>query len=378
MKRVVIYSFFLFSFVIAGCTDKNKKAEDVVVYNRVVVYEPGDYNSNYYRIPAIITAGDGSLVICTDKRKTSEGDLPNDIDIVCNRSTNNGLSWSEPVTIAQGTGHGQGFGDCALVRTGTKDELLAIFVGGPGLFQSTPSNPIRTYTSRSTDNGMSWSEPTDITHFIYGSACSDPIREKWHGSFCASGNGLLTSSGRIILVAAVRETSGTQLNNYAVYSDDGGLSWQVSGRASTGGDEAKTVELPDGRILMSIRHAGERWYNISADNGTTWGESTSTWPDLAVTACNGDIISYSDSLLLQSLPNSDKRENVSIFASTDNGMSWTMKKTIVPYASAYSSLCILNDKTIGLYVEETDKDNGYSMVFYNFSLSWLNRQDTIN
>lgn len=376
MNRIALYSVLLFPFVFAGCEGNDTKNQDAIVYNRVVVYEPGDYGSDYYRIPAIITADDGSLVVCTDKRKTSEGDLPNDIDIVCNRSTDNGLTWSEPVTIAQGTGYGKGFGDCALAHTGTDNGLIAVFVGGRGLFQSTPSNPNRTYLSRSSDNGLSWSEPEDITHFIFGKDCQDSVRRNWYASFCASGNGLLTRSGRIIFVAAVRETSGNQLNNYALYSDDGGHTWQVSGRASTGGDEAKTVEFPDGRILMSIRHAGARWYNISTDNGETWRDSVSKWPDLTTAACNGDIIACSDTLLLHSLTYGDSRENVSIYTSSDNGVSWTHKKIIVPYASAYSSLCILKDKTIGLYVEETDTTGGYNMVFYNFSLSWLNQQDT--
>ena len=49
-----------------------------------------------------------------------------------------------------------------------------------------------------------------------------------------------------------------------------------------------------------------------------------------------------------------------------------MKKCIVPYSSAYSSLCILPDGTIGLYVEEAYAGaSGYSTVFYNFSLEWL-------
>jgi sialidase-1 len=44
----------------------------------------------------------------------------------------------------------------------------------------------------------------------------------------------------------------------------------------------------------------------------------------------------------------------------------------VPYNSAYSSLCILPDGTIGMYVEE-DPNGGdhYEMVFYNFTLEWL-------
>jgi len=146
-----------------------------------------------------------------------------------------------------------------------------------------------------------------------------------------------------------------------------------------GGDEAKVTELADGRILMSIRHAGARWYNISEDGGETWQATTSEWNDLIGPACNGDLIRYTSvsqghdrNRLLHSLPQGNDRSNVTVYASYDEGETWSKSKCIVPYSSAYSSLCILPDGTIGLYVEEKQGEEvGYSTVFYNFSLKWL-------
>lgn len=348
---------------------------------RMVLFSPGDYNSMNYRIPGIITAKDGSLVTVTDKRKYNEGDLPQDIDIVCRRSTDRGQSWTEPYTIAAGTGYNQGYGDCALAWGNEENELIAVFVGGVGLWNSTASNPLRSYLSRSLDNGVTWSTPVDITNYIFGANCVVPAHRTWRASFFGSGNGLRTSTGRLIFVAAIRETSAQSLNNYAVYSDDNGETWQVSGRASVAGDEAKVVELSDGRILMSIRHAGNRWYNISNDGGETWQSTTSTWYDLQAPACNGDIIRYTSvsqgsnrNRILHSLPVGTERENVTVFMSYDEGQTWPVSRCVVPYASAYSSLCVLPDGTIGLYVEEKqDGASGYSTVFYNFSLDWLSQ-----
>ncbi len=182
-----------------------------------------------------------------------------------------------------------------------------------------------------------------------------------------------------MFVLAVRTNEAWAACNYVVYSDDNGATWQLSGRASRSGDEAKVVELVDGSILMSIRHEGERWYNISYDGAETWNPETSAWTDLVATACNGDIIRYSSvrdggerNVLLHSLPAPDKRENVTVYVSYDEGQTWPVSKCIVPYASAYSSLCILPDHSIGFYVEESDGDTlGYSMVFYNFGLEYL-------
>lgn len=350
-----------------------------VILCRKTLYRPGDNNSANYRIPAIIRAKDGSLVAITDKRKYNEGDLPEDIDIICNRSLDGGHTWSAPYTIAQGTGYNHGFGDCAVAWGNGDNELIAVFVGGVGLWNSTASNPIRSYMVRSLDGGQTWSEPTDITNFIFGRNCINTAHRNWRASFFGSGNGLRTSTGRIIFVAAIRETSAYSLNNYAVYSDDNGQTWQVSGRASVGGDEAKVTELEDGRILMSIRHADYRWYNISSDGGQTWQSTTSTWNDLHAPACNGDIIRYTSvnqesnsSIILHSLPQGTTRKDVTVFISYDEGETWPASRCIVPYSSAYSSLCKLSDGTIGLYVEEAyPGENGYSTVFYNFSFDWL-------
>ena len=353
-----------------------------ILLARTTLLRPGDYNSTNYRIPAVITARDGSVVAVTDKRKYNNGDLPEDIDIVCMRSTDGGHVWSEPYTIAQGTGYKQGYGDCALSLTNDDNGIIAAFVGGPGFWGSTPTDPLRMYISRSNDNGQSWSEPEDITHQIYGAECDDPERQDWLGGFFGSGNGLLTSSGRIMFVVAMRESDNREaVCNHAVYSDDNGLTWQVSGRASVGGDEAKVTELVDGRILMSIRHNGNRWYNISEDGGVTWKETTSEWTDIVAPACNGDLIRYTSTnngddknRLLHSVPVGSSRRDVTVYVSYDEGETWTTNRCIVPYNSAYSSLCILPDKTIGLYVEEAFQNEGdYCTVFYNFSLNWLTK-----
>ena len=72
------------------------------------------------------------------------------------------------------------------------------------------------------------------------------------------------------------------------------------------------------------------------------------------------------------MPYGSQRRDVTVYISYDEGETWPVKKTIVPYSSAYSSLCVLPDGTIGLYVEEEPNGtSGYSTAFYNFSLEWL-------
>ncbi len=68
---------------------------------RALVYRPGDYDSKFYRIPAIVTAKDGSLVTVADKRIEHNGDLPAKIDVVSRRSTDGGKTWSDYVKIGR-------------------------------------------------------------------------------------------------------------------------------------------------------------------------------------------------------------------------------------------------------------------------------------
>lgn len=351
---------------------------------RTVLFNMGDYDSQYWRIPALVTAADNSLVAVVDKRGSSLGDLPNTISIMSRRSTDNGKNWSEPVVVAQG-GNGKTYGDPAVVLDKKTGNLICMFVGDQGLWNATPYNRQGIYVSKSTDNGVSWSEPVAITDQVYAN------HSGWYAGFAGSGHGLCLKDGRLMFVLAIRATSATRvlLHNYAIYSDDGGDNWTLSTNAATTvGDEAKVVELEDGDILMSIRNPskGNRIFCKSTDRGQTWGKAYFE-TELKDPACNGDIIRYSystdegsegKSRLLHSLPESTTtRENVTVYLSEDDGETWPIKKRLVDGYSAYSSLTVLPDGTIGALVEEGKWDSnlpgedGFQLVFYRFTMDWL-------
>lgn len=358
---------------------------------RVSLFEMGEAGSKYYRIPALTKAKDGSLVAIADKRGDALGDLPNIITIVSKRSTDNGKTWSDMSIVAQGDTVTQcGYGDAVVIADEKEGNLVAVFSGNNGLWASNENNLSRTYTSTSTDNGQSWTPIVDITDQVYGGVYGEGTR---HGLFTGSGSGIQLKhgkhAGRMILVVAARNDAswGGTMSNYAVYSDDGGKTWQVSKNAAcTNGDEAKVVELANGNILMSIRNRakGHRLFSLSSDGGETWSE-----PKLNETildpACNGDIIAYTyggKNLLLHSLPASPTtRENVTIYVSEDNGETWTAKRRIYNGYSAYSSLQVLDDGTIGIIVEEGKWDgnlpgeDGFNLGYYRFSLDWLMEGD---
>ncbi len=334
---------------------------DTSSFYRQRLYTPGDYGSANWRIPALCALSDGSLLAVNDKRKFNEGDLPQDIDIVACRSTDNGRTWSEPVTIVAGQGVKKGFGDPALVVT-EKGEVICAFAGGNGYFQSTEEDPIRLFVTRSLDGGKTWSKPEDITFQIWGTKALNSACQKYRASFFSSGNGLRLTrgahKGRIMFAVPMLRKDEWVSDNFVVYSDDDGHSWQVSECAFRGGDEAKLVELVDGRVLLSTRQSGPRGYNISEDGGVHWG-TQGHWPEMTTNACNGDIIRLSATdrggernVLMHSIPNSMNRENVTIFFSYDEGKTWQDPLLLFNGPSVYSSLTVLPDGSVGAYIEQ--------------------------
>ncbi|MCF0206592.1 MAG: exo-alpha-sialidase, partial [Bacteroidales bacterium] len=123
-------------------------------------------------------------------------------------------------------------------------------------------------------------------------------------------------------------------------------------------------------------------FSKSFDGGLTWSQPYKV-EDLVTADCNGDLISYTAAdgrtILLHSVPNSAIRENVTVFASYDQGKTWPVKKTLEAGYSAYSSLAILPDGTIGCLLEsgkwdsKLPSDDGYDLIFVRFSLDWLEK-----
>lgn len=326
---------------------------------RSLVYRPGDFESGFYRIPAIITAKDGSIVTLADKRIEHNGDLPAKIDVVSRRSTDGGKTWSDYVTVAEHDEIG-GCGDAALVLDESTGDLLAIFTHGTGLWYDGPANIC---VSRSSDNGCSWSEITDISSQIITNDANGPQPIKCIGAFATSGRATQLENGRIIFALVAREKQNPNFKVYAIYSDDSGKTWNVSKTpASCDGDESKIVQLGDGSLIMSIRnrHGSLRKFSFSNDNGETWSDPLPI-EGLPDPRCNGDIIRYTHNgkdLLLQSLPGDPKgRNNVTIYVSDDNGKTWPVRKTVVTTPSAYSSMTILPDGSVGILTEESSNDH---------------------
>lgn len=339
---------------------------------RSLVFDKNTYGSKYYRIPALTTAKDGSIVAVADKRIETQADLPGKIDVVARRSTDGGRTWSEPVTVAGHNADG-GYGDPAIVTDRRTGDILVISSHGSGLWEKTPAH---ISVSRSKDNGQTWEAPVDINPQIRASIPGGG--DVYEGWFASSGRALQLKDGRIMFALVTRKAGVEPFPVYAVMSDDGGRTWHVSQEAATlDGDESKIEQLKDGSLLMSIRNRrkGPRNFSKSTDGGKTWSEPWGE-PTLPDPACNGDLMRYTHGgkdLLLQTMPGSaTEREDVTVWISEDGGKTWPQKRRIVRCPSAYSAMTVLPDGKVGFLIEETsDNWDGFRLWFTALGLEEL-------
>lgn len=343
-----------------------------IVLGRTLIWSPGDKGAASYRIPGIVKLNDGTLVASIDRRKNNSSDLPGDIDVEVKLSKDNGKTWSEPITVAQGT-PSHGYGDAVMATDGKN--IYMLMVGGSGLWSLDPSNIIRMYYTKSTDGGKSWTKVVDISRKIKN-------MEYPFGGFFGSGNGIVTSGGKICFVAAMRTDMrpGGRMDNFLVYSDDKGETWNMSKVARTNGDEAKVVELANGDLLISSRNRDSginaRTYVISKDNGKTWSQPQ-RWNELMGNSCNAGIARYTltrngeqKNRLLHTLPANANRKNLTLFLSEDEGKTWPVSRVLCKGEAAYSEIVVLPNGEIGIISEEKDNP-AYDIYFTRVSLNWL-------
>lgn len=347
------------------------------VKGRTLLFAGPDSVSKFYRIPAIAALPDGTVAAVVDRRLQSNADLPNPIDVVSRTSFDGGKTWTDAVVVAHND-EGGGYGDPALGYDPASGDLVSVFTHGEGLWTSEPGKHAYICVSRSSDGGLTWSKPKDITPDIFSQTKgAAPV----HGiTVFATSGGLHTAPDGTMWFALV--TRHDENNKYgpmrihAVRSHDGGHTWSSEPYiVDEDADESKIVSSADGTLLMSIRNRrkGNRKFARSTDGGKTWAtpEVNSTLRD---PACNGDIIVLPDGRLLHSLNDSDsKRHCISLFISDDHGKKWDKLIELTPpgVLAAYSAMTLIDPNTLGVLTEEANATGGLRIWFTKIDLPTL-------
>lgn len=398
MKRLFFLTIFL-SFLAS--------AQEGVI-NKTVLFQSNQTDSIPYRIPAVAELWNGALFALTDYRHCKNDIGFGRVDIHGKRLR--GRKWGQEFVFVEGTGvEGAvdcGYGDPAIVADrNSKEILVALVCGNTVYWKSTTNrqNPNRISTMRSLDGGRTW-DLQEITEQIYALFDTAP-----HG--CVQS--CFIASGQIFQSRIVKVGSHYRLyaaltarpnGNRVIYSDDFGRTWKVLGTLDQlpvpYGDEAKCEELPDGRVVISSRAWGGRYFNIYsysdvASGAGTWGEPAPSGRRVngcasLENACNGGLLiipavrtidKKNVYLALQSVPFGAKRANVGIYAKelpediesvTPEifAAGWDMKYQISHTWSAYSTMLQKRDGNIAFYYEESHNgsDNVYDMIYCELPL----------
>jgi sialidase-1 len=331
-----------------------------------------------YRIPAIVPAGGNVLLAFCEGRKNSGADA-GDIDLLLRRSLDGGETW-EKVQIVASNGNFTCGNPCPIVDASDGTIWLLLCKNGAdhveGLITEGKA-PRTVWVTKSTDKGLNWSEPIEIT--------KDVKQASWTWYATGPGHGIQLKSGRL-LAACDHVNNGAKKrtgHSHAVYSDDHGRSWKIGGIVDPGTNESTAVELSDGSVVINCRNARSeaevplgRMCAWSKDGGLTFEKATAD-EKLIEPICQASILRLSGrgDRVLFSNPASGKREKLTIRMSNDGCKTWPVSRVLNEGHSAYSDLAQCENGAICCFYERGEKNPYQRLTFAKFNVGWLIGQE---
>jgi len=344
------------------------------------VFTNGEGGWPQYRIPSLLTTQDGTLLAFSEGRLNIGDNAQN--DIVMRRSMDGGFTWGDHVLLDDAGGNCANNPTLVQSRCGlSAGRIIMMYLTIPdgchlGCVEPgyDGDNIIRIMKMHSDDDGLSWSQPVDVT-----SGCK---RETTADVMIGPGLGIEMRrwpfEGRLVMPMAERINGHWYA--YAAWSDDHGNTWQYGQNiddSQVAGmmNEDQLVELTDGRLLMNSRHYGgdpNRLESHSSNGGATW--SPAYVSQLPGTACMASIIRLADPLdgfttprLLYSGHADSGRDEGTIWVSYDEGVSWGNGRLLEPGSFAYNVSQVIDCNTIGSLYETAN----YGRIRLGlFSLAW--------
>ncbi|MFL9947214.1 sialidase family protein [Paraburkholderia agricolaris] len=337
----------------------------------VSLYPASDASTACYRIPALLTLHDGTMLAFAEARITSCADFGN-VKIMVRRSTDHGTTWSTQQVAAS---YGTLQADNAVPVEDTTDPnypngriFLFYNTGNASEASVRAGNGLREqwYTT-SEDGGVTWDAPVNITaQTAKLSAAPYNNPADWRTLAMGPGHGLQTSSGRIFIAgnhsAGAPQSNYTDYVAYAFYSDDHGQTFNiVPDIAYPGSNESTAAQLSDGRVMMNSRDQSgaskARVVSITSDvNGNVFGtpyiDKTLIDP-VAEGSLLASTVNGQPYLFFSNLANTTTRADLTLRASSDNGQTWAKSLRITGLSAGYSDIAVIDANNIGILYEQS-------------------------
>ncbi len=350
----------------------------------VAVRQGSDDGVHTYRIPGLATTNQGTLIGVYDVRRRSGGDLPGDIDVGMSRSIDGGRTW-QPMKVIMDMGDDpnwryDGIGDPAvLVDKNTSTIWVAATWShgdrswrgsGPGL---KPEETGQLMLVRSDDDGVTWSEPINITRQVK--------RPEWCFILQGPGKGITMHDGTLVFAAQYQDSPENKRlpHSTIIFSKDHGKTWHVGTGACDDTTESQVVEIQPGVLMLNCRYNRKpvRVVMTSRDMGKTWQKHTTSERALIEPgSCMASLIDVDREVgkdvggwLLFSNPDSTQgRRRITIKATSDRGLTWPKSHRLLldeGNSAGYSCMTMIDEKTVGILYEGSQAQ----MTFQRIPLS---------
>ncbi len=323
-----------------------------------------------YRIPALAVSTRGTILAAYDGRPNLD-DLPNPIDLLIRRSTDNGATWGPQQTVRTGTGL-DGYGDPSLLVDTATGRIFCFHAAGThaGFFEAAEGLADQDAIqhadlSFSDDDGATW-QHRRLTAMLKGDGVT--------GLFAAAGAGIQIHTGPFTgrLVQQFVLLHEGEIKAASAYSDDHGETWSL-GEFIAGANENKVVCRSDGSLLMHSRATPHRITAVSTDGGHSYTPAQ-PHPELPDPSDNGSVARFDGLPNVTTLAtpttgswliathNHDPllRRNTLLKLSQDDGATWPFAVVLCGGSSQYSTAVRLPDGRIGVLYER----QGYQEIVF--------------
>lgn len=335
------------------------------------IYNQGTDGFEVYRIPAIIKSKSNTLLAFAEARKVRSNGDSGDIDLVVKRSSDNGETWSKQITIWN-DGQNTCGNPVPIVDDKGRIHLLMTWNSQTdkwgAITNGTGEDSRRPYYTYSDDDGITWTQPVEIT--------SSVKKEKWDWYATGPCHGIQIQKGKCKgrLIApnyfTTRENGKVTSYSHIIYSDDYGKTWNSGEPTPAGGvGECSVAEIEEGTLMLNMR-ADEGFYrksSISLDGGITWSTPQIN-NDQIDCKCQGSILSVGGAIFLSNAASASERINLTIKKSTDNGKSWKGQYIVYGGNSGYSDMVELSDSQIAIFYEGGEKRYTDGLAFKVISI----------
>ncbi|MFM9369618.1 exo-alpha-sialidase [Streptomyces sp. Da 82-17] len=361
-----------------------------------VPYRAGEDGYDTFRIPAALRTPGGAVLAFAEGRVGGAGDTGN-IDVVVKRSTDGGCTWGPLRVVAAGDGDTRGnpapvvdprTGRIVLVTSYNSGQVTeAQIMRG----EATAEQSRRVFVQTSRDDGRTFSRPRDITESV------KPDHWRWYATGPGHAVALTRGphAGRLVVPSnhssappAGSADTGQEPKYYgahAIYSDDGGRSWQLgfvedAYEGVDNANESLAAELPDGRLYFSARDqhgpsAGNRLDSYSSDGGESLDRPYQVQPTLndvpIVQASVLQLRGADDGLLFSGPSVPTARQAMAVWRSDDAGRTFRKVLTVSELRAAYSDLVQVDGRTMGLLYETGDTGTYERIEFRRYGVGEL-------